>query len=163
MHAGALSQGNRYKNETIGPSAVKPKGEQLGFYGGSGEFQVPKEMTIEDIKKVIQNFAQAARRAKQAGFDGIEIHGANGYILDQFLTNYTNQRTIFANGKLHEPEKAEEIIKNSEADVITIGTGALANPNWVNKVQNDEPLNEFNPEKFLHPAAKVRGFEEELY
>jgi 2,4-dienoyl-CoA reductase-like NADH-dependent reductase (Old Yellow Enzyme family) len=41
MHAGALSQGNRYKNETIGPSAVKPKGEQLGFYGGEGEFQVP--------------------------------------------------------------------------------------------------------------------------
>jgi 2,4-dienoyl-CoA reductase-like NADH-dependent reductase (Old Yellow Enzyme family) len=85
-------------------------------------------MTIEDIKEVIQNFAQAARRAKQAGFDGIEMHGANGYILDQFLTNYTNQRTIFANGKLHEPEKAEEIFKNSEADVITIGTGALANP-----------------------------------
>lgn len=262
MHAGALSQGNRYKNETIGPSAVKPKGEQLGFYGGSGEFQVPKEMTIEDIKEVIQNFAQAARRAKQAGFDGIEIHGANGYILDQFLTTYTNQRTdkyggstenrvlllvevlqaireevgadypvgirisqgkvndyehkwaygendadiifsslskartdfihvteydalnptfeengptlaalakkygkvpIFANGKLHEPEKAEEIIKNNEADVITIGTGALANPNWVNKVKNNETLNEFNPEKFLHPAAKVREFEEELY
>jgi 2,4-dienoyl-CoA reductase-like NADH-dependent reductase (Old Yellow Enzyme family) len=43
MHAGALSQGNRYKNETIGPSAVKPKGEQLGFYGGSGEFQFLKK------------------------------------------------------------------------------------------------------------------------
>jgi 2,4-dienoyl-CoA reductase-like NADH-dependent reductase (Old Yellow Enzyme family) len=50
-------------------------------------------MTLEDIKEVIQHFAEAAKRAKQAGFDGIEIHGANGYILDQFLTDYTNNRT----------------------------------------------------------------------
>ncbi|MFZ3590377.1 NADH:flavin oxidoreductase [Bacillus sp. DJP31] len=262
MHAGALSQGNRYKNETIGPSSIKPKGEQLSFYGGSGEFQVPKEMTKEDIKEVIQSFGDAADRAKKAGFDGIEIHGANGYILDQFLTYYTNQRTdeyggstenrvrilievleavrqkvgsdypvgirisqgkvndyehkwangeedaeiifgslskagvdfihvteydafnpafeesgptlaslakkygkvtVFANGKLHEPGKAEEIISKGEADLITIGTGALANPDWVNKVKNGEPLNEFTPEKFLHPEAKIKEFEENLY
>lgn len=92
MHAGALSQGNRFKEETIAPSAVKPKGEQLSFYGGSGEFTLPKEMTKEDISLLIQGFKISAKHAKEAGFDGVEIHGANGYILDQFLTDYTNQR-----------------------------------------------------------------------
>ncbi len=92
MHAGALSQGNRFKESTIAPSAVKPKGEQLPFYGGSGEFAMPVEMTKEDISQVIESFATSAKNAKEAGFDGIEIHGANGYILDQFLTDYTNER-----------------------------------------------------------------------
>ncbi|AQQ55066.1 oxidoreductase [Planococcus lenghuensis] len=92
MHAGALSQGNRFNEQTAGPSAVKPKGEQLGFYGGQGEFQTPQEMTQADIDDVIAGFVTAAKNAKEVGFDGVEIHGANGYVLDQFLTDYTNQR-----------------------------------------------------------------------
>ena len=100
MHAGALSQGNRFSSETAGPSAVKPKGEQLGFYGGNGEFAMPKEMTEEDIQDVINGFVEAAKNAKEAGFDGIEIHGANGYVLDQFLTDYTNQREDQYGGSL---------------------------------------------------------------
>ncbi|TWI58059.1 NADH:flavin oxidoreductase [Halalkalibacter nanhaiisediminis] len=93
MHAGALSQGNIYQDSTIGPSAVKPKGKQLAFYKGEGEFALPKEMTLEDIQDVKNSFVNAAKNAKEVGFDGVEIHGANGYILDQFLTDYTNQRT----------------------------------------------------------------------
>ncbi|WP_078548361.1 oxidoreductase [Litchfieldia alkalitelluris] len=100
MHAGALSQGNRFTSETAGPSAVKPKGEQLGFYGGSGEFALPKEMTEADITDVIKGFVVAAKNAKEAGFDGIEVHGANGYVLDQFLTDYTNQRLDQYGGSL---------------------------------------------------------------
>ncbi|AKD05848.1 NADH:flavin oxidoreductase [Pontibacter korlensis] len=92
MHAGALSQGNAHAKETIGPSAVQPKGKQMEFYGGQGAFPVPREMTKQDIADVVKGFSQAAKNAKEAGFDGIEIHGANGYILDQFLTDYTNQR-----------------------------------------------------------------------
>ncbi|WP_152425025.1 oxidoreductase [Nafulsella turpanensis] len=93
MHAGALSQGNIYKQENIAPSAIQPKGEQLGFYGGEGQYPVPEEMSREDIQQVINGFANAALNARDAGFDGAEIHGANGYLLDQFLTDYTNQRT----------------------------------------------------------------------
>ncbi|MCM3164214.1 NADH:flavin oxidoreductase [Metabacillus litoralis] len=93
MHAGALSQGNRFVTDTIAPSAVQPKGEQMEFYGGNGPFKMPKEATKEDITNVIDGFVQAAKHAKSAGFDGVEIHGANGYILDQFLTEYTNKRT----------------------------------------------------------------------
>ncbi|UOQ45499.1 NADH:flavin oxidoreductase [Halobacillus salinarum] len=92
MHAGGQSQANRYTDETIAPAPVAPKGEQLGFYGGSGPYQTPKAMTDEDIQQVKEAFVQSALRAKEAGFDGVEIHGANGYLLDEFLTDYFNQR-----------------------------------------------------------------------
>jgi 2,4-dienoyl-CoA reductase-like NADH-dependent reductase (Old Yellow Enzyme family) len=93
MHAGSQAQGNRYKDSTIGPSAVAPKGEQLGFYRGEGPYRVPAEITREQMDEVRQGFVAAALRAKEAGFDGVEIHGANGYLLDQFLTDYLNLRT----------------------------------------------------------------------
>jgi 2,4-dienoyl-CoA reductase-like NADH-dependent reductase (Old Yellow Enzyme family) len=93
MHAGSLVQHNRYVREAIAPSAVKPKGKQLEEHGGSGEFSVPREMTLEQINAVVEGFASAALRAKQAGFDGVEVHAANGYLLDQFLTDDTNRRT----------------------------------------------------------------------
>lgn len=94
MHAGAISQGNYYKDETVGPSSVRPVGEQMKFYRGEGEYPMPRELSEEEIQEAIEGFADAASRAvNEAGFDGIEIHGANGYLLDQFFTDYTNQRT----------------------------------------------------------------------
>ena len=93
MHAGAISQGNRFRDATVGPSAVQPKGEQMGFYGGKGRYPLPAEITEEEIGDAIHGFAEAAGRAIEvAGFDAIEIHGANGYLLDQFLTDYANER-----------------------------------------------------------------------
>jgi len=59
----------------------------------------PREMTKEDIKEVIQSFGQAARRAREAGFDGVEIHGAHGYLLTQFLSALSNQRQDEYGGK----------------------------------------------------------------
>lgn len=93
MHAGALSQGNRFVDHTVAPSAIRPKGEQMRFYYGEGQYPLPREMTEEEIADAIAGFAQAAQRSVlEAGFDGIEIHGANGYLLDQFLTDASNQR-----------------------------------------------------------------------
>ncbi|KTB61499.1 NADH:flavin oxidoreductase [Pseudomonas viridiflava ICMP 13104] len=94
MHAGALSQANRFVNDAAGPSAIRPKGEQMAFYYGEGRYRVPRAMSDKDIADVIQGFVRATQLAiGTAGFDGVEIHGANGYLLDQFLTDYTNQRT----------------------------------------------------------------------
>ena len=92
MHAGALSQYNRFTDKTAGPSAVQPIGEQMSFYTGEGPYPIPEVMTAKDIDDAIQGFVNSAKLAQSAGFDGIEIHGANGYLLDQFLTDYTNQR-----------------------------------------------------------------------
>ncbi|GAS92005.1 NADH:flavin oxidoreductase [Mycolicibacterium brisbanense] len=93
MHAGALSQGNSHNAGTIAPSAVRPRGAMLDEYGGSGPWPTPREMDHDDIEAVVAGFVAAAQRARAAGFDGVEIHAANGYLLDQFLTTYTNCRT----------------------------------------------------------------------
>lgn len=93
MHAGALSQGNRFAGHNVAPSALRPKGEQMRFYYGEGQYPLPRALGEEQIADVIAGFARAAQRAVgEAGFDGIEIHGANGYLLDQFLTDYSNRR-----------------------------------------------------------------------
>jgi 2,4-dienoyl-CoA reductase-like NADH-dependent reductase (Old Yellow Enzyme family) len=93
MHAGALSQGNPHRGGTIAPSAVAPLGAMMPAYGGSGPFPTPREASAEDLQEVVDGFAAAARNAAAAGFDGIEVHAANGYLLDQFITEYTNLRT----------------------------------------------------------------------
>jgi 2,4-dienoyl-CoA reductase-like NADH-dependent reductase (Old Yellow Enzyme family) len=92
MHAGALSQGNSHGVGAIAPSAITPRGVKLEEYGGSGGWPTPREMRDGDIDSVVQGFLDAAARAHVAGFDGVEIHAANGYLLDQFLTVYTNAR-----------------------------------------------------------------------
>jgi 2,4-dienoyl-CoA reductase-like NADH-dependent reductase (Old Yellow Enzyme family) len=92
MHAGALSQDNAHRTGTIGPSAVRPKGTQMTLYRGSGAYAVATAMTRQDIADVVTGFARAAVRAREAGFDGVEIHAANGYLLDQFLTEGINLR-----------------------------------------------------------------------
>jgi 2,4-dienoyl-CoA reductase-like NADH-dependent reductase (Old Yellow Enzyme family) len=101
MHAGALSQYNRFRTHTMAPSAVQPRGEQMKFYHGQGVYPVPAAMTDSDIADTIEAFASSADRAfGLAGFDGVEIHGANGYLLDQFLTAHTNTRSDRRNGDM---------------------------------------------------------------
>jgi 2,4-dienoyl-CoA reductase-like NADH-dependent reductase (Old Yellow Enzyme family) len=97
MHAGALSQFNKYTpaphmGPTRGPSGVPPLGEQMSLYRGSGPYLTPQAMTLGDIEAAKLGFVTAAKRAQDAGADGVEIHGANGYLLDQFLTAYSNRR-----------------------------------------------------------------------
>lgn len=258
QHAGPLSQGNCFAKETVAPSAVQPKGEQLTFYLGEGPFTVPREVTKEEISDIIKSFVSAAKRAKSAGFDGVEIHGANGYLLDAFLTEYTNQRTdeyggptenrvrlivevakavreavgedftagirisqskvndytykwsgkeedakiifgqlgqagldyihvteyeawqhafdssditlielakqyanvtVIANGQLEDIVRAKDIVESKGADLIALGKGALANHDWIKKVENKETLDTFDGGKVLRPTAKLKDFE----
>jgi len=93
MHAGALVQGNRHSAESVAPSAITPKGEKMSEYGGEGPYATPRAMVEADFRTITEAFVRAARRARDAGFDGVEIHAANGYLFDQFLTTYTNART----------------------------------------------------------------------
>ncbi|MFG6119854.1 oxidoreductase [Thalassobacillus sp. B23F22_16] len=258
MHAGGQGQGNAYVTKSIAPSEVPPKGEQLEFYGGSGPFPKPRQMTEQDITSAKQAFVDGALNAKKAGFDGVEIHGANGYLLDQFLTDYLNQREdqyggslenrlrimpeiieevrkevgeefiigirisqikvadpehkwaggeddasfifselsktsldyihvtdsdatapafgegsrtlakaardfgilpVIANGNLGNPEKAAKMIKKEEADIISLGTSALANPDFPNRVKHGIGLKDFDFENTLLPHAHIKDSE----
>jgi 2,4-dienoyl-CoA reductase-like NADH-dependent reductase (Old Yellow Enzyme family) len=148
MHAGALSQGNHWKQETVAPSAVQPKGEQLGFYRGQGAYPMPREITGQEIADVIQAFAAGALRAREAGFDGVEIHGANGYLLDQFLTDYTNQRSDRYGGSTENRVRLlVEVVRAVRAAVgegyvvgIRISQGKVNDyyPKWANGQQDAE-------------------------
>lgn len=93
MHAGALVQGNVYRSDTIGPSSVRPIGRQMTFYGGDGEYALPRAAEARDLEEATSGFVQAALAAREAGFDGIEVHAANGYLLNQFLSEFANRRT----------------------------------------------------------------------
>ncbi|UTW11731.1 oxidoreductase [Marinobacterium rhizophilum] len=107
MHAGALSQFNAFSSDTAGPSAIQPRGQQMSFYDGVGSYALPRAMTVSDIDTAIRGFADAALLAQAAGFDGVEIHGANGYLLDQFLSVSTNARTDAYGGR---PENRVRLI-----------------------------------------------------
>jgi 2,4-dienoyl-CoA reductase-like NADH-dependent reductase (Old Yellow Enzyme family) len=93
MHAGALVQDNRYTDETVAPSAIQPIGEMAARYYGNGPFHMPREISRDEIAAAIASFETAAANAMAAGCDGVEIHGANGYLPVQFLTPETNTRT----------------------------------------------------------------------
>jgi N-ethylmaleimide reductase len=75
------------------PSAIAPAGQTYGADWKLHDYETPKAMTAEDIARLLRDFELAAMNAKAAGFDGVEIHSANGYLLDQFLQDKTNQRT----------------------------------------------------------------------
>ncbi|MBP1818287.1 NADH:flavin oxidoreductase [Mycobacterium sp. OAE908] len=90
MHAGALSQ---HLQTTLGPSAVTPRGAKMPEYGGSGSYSTPQALSQSEIEDIVDGFARSAALAEEAGFDGVEVHAANGYLLDQFLTDYTNTRS----------------------------------------------------------------------
>lgn len=93
MHGGAQTQGNLHHARHVAPSAVQPGGRQLSFYGGEGPYATPGEMTEEEIRQAIDGFVQAALNARDAGFDGVELHGANGYLLHEFISAEFNRRT----------------------------------------------------------------------
>jgi 2,4-dienoyl-CoA reductase-like NADH-dependent reductase (Old Yellow Enzyme family) len=138
MHAGALNQGNRFSGKTAAPSAVRPKGEQMAHFHGEGQYAVPQAMTDEDIADAIDGFAHAARLAvNTAGFDGLEIHGANGYLLDQFLTDYTNQRTDRWGGSVrHRIALTLEVIKAVRAVAGNAPVGVRISQGKVNDYQH---------------------------
>ncbi len=93
MHGGGQTQGNLHHARHVAPSAVQPKGNQLSFYGGEGPYATPAEMTEAEIQQALEGFVQAARHAQAAGFDGVELHAANGYLLHEFLSAAFNKRS----------------------------------------------------------------------
>lgn len=76
----------------VAPSAIAPTGDAVTWTGRQ-PFVTPRALSIEEIPGIVKQFEQAARNAREAGFDGVEIHGANGYLIDEFLRDGANHRT----------------------------------------------------------------------
>lgn len=84
-HAGSAATQEITGTDVVGPSAVCNPSKANSV--------VPRELAQDDICNIVEQFAQAAKRAKAASFDGVEIHSCHGYLLDQFLSPLTNRRT----------------------------------------------------------------------
>lgn len=83
----------------VAPSAIAPKGH-VSLLRPKKEFVTPRALELSEIPGVIADYRRGAENAKRAGFDGVEVHGANGYLLDQFLQDKTNKRTDAYGGSI---------------------------------------------------------------
>ncbi|HSD47586.1 MAG TPA: alkene reductase [Pyrinomonadaceae bacterium] len=94
FHTGRIALPDFLPNNTqpVAPSAVRAKGQNYTD-DGMKEFVTPREITKEEIAQAVKDFANAARNAIAAGFDGVELHSASGYLVQQFLTTNVNLRT----------------------------------------------------------------------
>jgi N-ethylmaleimide reductase len=93
-HVGRISHPSLLPNNQlpVAPSAIKPAGQAF-TYSGLQDFVTPRALETGEIPAIIEDYRKAAQNALEAGFDGVEVHAANGYLLDQFLRDGTNQRT----------------------------------------------------------------------
>ena len=93
-HVGRISHSSLHPEHGVpeAPSAIAPAGQTYGADWQLQDYETPKAMSVEDIARLLKEYELAAQNAKAAGFDGVEIHAANGYLLDQFLQDKTNQR-----------------------------------------------------------------------
>lgn len=128
----------------ISASAVKPAGE-IHTIKGKKPFVTPKAASLEEIAGIIQDFAQATRNARQAGFDGVEIHAANGYLIDQFLRDGTNQRQDAYGGPIENRvrfllEVTEAVVDAWSADHVGV---RLSPTNAFNDMTDSNPIATF--------------------
>lgn len=86
-------------NLPVAPSAIAAKGH-VSLVRPQKEYVTPRALETYEVKQIVQDYKKAAQNAKLAGFDGVEIHGANGYLIDQFLHSSTNHRTDEYGGNL---------------------------------------------------------------
>ncbi|HEY9612346.1 MAG TPA: alkene reductase [Allocoleopsis sp.] len=96
----------------VAPSAIAPRGE-AATYEGPKPFVTPRALKTSEIPEIVEQYRQGAENALQAGFDGVEIHGANGYLLDQFLRDGTNHRTDEYGGSIE--NRARLLLEVTEA------------------------------------------------
>ncbi|MDQ6967204.1 MAG: alkene reductase [Mariprofundaceae bacterium] len=91
-HCGRISHPDFHDGALpVAPSAIKPQGQAF-TYAGMKDFVTPRALSVDEIAAIVQDYRDAAACAMQAGFDGVEIHAANGYLIDQFLRDGSNQR-----------------------------------------------------------------------
>jgi len=107
---------------TVGPSAIAPKGH-VSLLRPERPYTVPRALETAEVAGVVEAFRVGAANAQEAGFDGVEIHGANGYLLDQFLQDGSNTRTDRYGGPLE--NRARLMLEVADAVVSVWGAGRV--------------------------------------
>ena len=106
----------------VAPSAIQPAGH-VSLVRPMKDFVTPRALETEEIADIVEAYRLGAENAKAAGFDGVEIHGANGYLLDQFLQSSTNQRTDRYGGSLE--NRARLLLEVTDAAIEVWGAGRV--------------------------------------
>ncbi len=118
-HCGRVSHPDFHGGEpAVAPSSIRPAGEAFTFEGLK-RFEMPRELMLSEIPSLIEDYRNGAGHAIAAGFDGVEIHAANGYLLDQFLRDGSNQRSDAYGGSLE--NRARLILEVTEAVCAEVG------------------------------------------
>ncbi len=119
-HVGRISHPSLQPNGElpVAPSAIAPEGDAM-TYEGAKPFVTPRALELHEIPDIIAQYRQGAENALAAGFDGVEIHGANGYLLDQFLRDGANHRTDEYGGSIE--NRARLMLEVTEAVVSVWG------------------------------------------
>lgn len=145
-HVGRISHSSHHDGELpLAPSAVRPDGQAMTATGELVPFETPRALETDEIPGIVEQYRRGAERAKEAGFDGVEIHGANGYLIDQFLQTGTNQRTDRYGGSLENRlrfmrEVIEAVLTVWDAERVGI---RLSPAGAANDMSDDDPAETF--------------------
>lgn len=145
-HCGRISHPDFHDGALpVAPSAIQAEGQAF-TYEGLKDFVCPRALELDEIPSIIEHYRVAAKQAMKAGFDGVEIHAANGYLLDQFLRDGTNTRNDMYGGSIENRarlllEVTETICKEIGADKVGIRISPI---NGFNDMHDSQPQALFN-------------------
>jgi 2,4-dienoyl-CoA reductase-like NADH-dependent reductase (Old Yellow Enzyme family) len=156
-HCGRASHSDFHEGELpVAPSAIKLEGDGIHTPDGKKDHEVPRALETDEIPGVIQDYCAAAERADEAGFDGVEIHSANGYLLDQFLQSKTNLRSDAYGGSIANRYRLlDEILQGV---IRVLGARRVAVRLAPNGAFNDMGSPDFR-EQFTYTAKQLDRFD----
>jgi N-ethylmaleimide reductase len=141
-HVGRVSHPSLQPNgeKPVAPSPIAPQGETFTA-DGMAPFETPRALGTEELPYIAAQYAQAAEHAMEAGFDGVEIHAANGYLIDQFLRDGTNERSDHYGGSLENRLRFLKEVVESVLGVVDAGkVGVRLSPeNTFNDISDSDP------------------------
>ena len=150
-HVGRVSHVDLQANgqAPVAPSAITAKAKTVLIRNGKPEFvdtSAPRALGIEELPGIVEDYRIAAKAAIEAGFDGVEVHGANGYLLDQFLRSDSNHRTDAYGGSIENRARLLLEVMQAVCEVIGVGKTAvrLSPVTPANDVADRDPQALFN-------------------
>lgn len=155
-HCGRASHSSFHGGEPpVAPSPVKLEGDGVHTPQGKQPYETPRALATDELPGVVADYAAAAERARSAGFDGVEVHSANGYLLDQFLQSRTNRRDDAYGGTVaNRLRLLREVVEGVTAVFPSSRVGVRLSPNGV---FNDMGSPDFR-ETFLYAAGELSNF-----